>query len=566
MLKQGVHRLFGWFGCIILLFFSRALHGQEITVNISILNWNAVSKQTQFKANDSIAVYRQMEQLQLKAFSKGYYGFSIDTVKKKDSIHFELIGETGPLMKGFEWQLDDQSISDLKLIGISSKRAGYTSGKPTELSAFLENILSEFEQNGYPFAKISIEKLTLEKEVFHGNLIIRSGPLVKWTKIEIVSAKSQLSTKYFENYFHIEKGKPFNQSELDLLKPRLKQLTYIKETKPAELLFTTEGATLYLYLESKPVSNFSGTVGLQQNPITFKTQFTGDVRLKLQNSFKRGETMELNWRSIQPGSPQLKLNANLPYLFNTPFGLDGSFYLFKRDSSFLEMKSSIGITYFLNSGKQLKAFYSNYQNNHLNASNQTQFNTKSNAYGLSLTHQTLDYLPNPRKGLYWTTTGSLGNRTLSNVDTSINALVYTVSFRIENYLPIGKRFTLKLASTTESLASKQLQNSEALRFGGNTIQRGFLEEELLSTTRTTFSIEPRLLLDQNSNLFVFFDQSWYERNTSSYLNDHPFGFGGGLSFGTNLGIFTISAALGKQLNNPILLRDSKIHVGYTAYF
>ena len=107
---------------------------------------------------------------------------------------------------------------------------------------------------------------------------------------------------------------------------------------------------------------------------------------------------------------------------------------------------------------------------------------------------------------------------------------------------------------------------ELLRFGGNLNQRGFMEDELLATSKTTGTLELRFILDQNSFLFAFYDQSWYERNTSNYLSDTPRGFGTGISFGTSVGIFSLSYALGQQFNNPILLRDSKIHFGYVAYF
>ena len=99
-----------------------------------------------------------------------------------------------------------------------------------------------------------------------------------------------------------------------------------------------------------------------------------------------------------------------------------------------------------------------------------------------------------------------------------------------------------------------------------TTQRGFNEEELFSTTKSLMSIEYRFLVDQNSRAFLFYDQSWYENNAAAYYKDHPFGFGAGFSFGTNIGIFTISYAQGKQFNNPILIRDGKVHFGYVAYF
>jgi hypothetical protein len=79
-------------------------------------------------------------------------------------------------------------------------------------------------------------------------------------------------------------------------------------------------------------------------------------------------------------------------------------------------------------------------------------------------------------------------------------------------------------------------------------------------------LEYRFIVDQNSNAFLFYDQAFYENNALAYSKDHPFGVGAGFSFGTKLGIFTISYALGKQLNNAFDFRSGKIHFGYTAYF
>jgi hypothetical protein len=89
---------------------------------------------------------------------------------------------------------------------------------------------------------------------------------------------------------------------------------------------------------------------------------------------------------------------------------------------------------------------------------------------------------------------------------------------------------------------------------------------LFATTKSSMSVEYRYLVDQNSRVFAFFDQSWYENNAVKYFNDKPFGFGFGFSFGTNLGIFSISYAQGKQFDNPILIKNGKVHFGYVAYF
>jgi hemolysin activation/secretion protein len=111
-----------------------------------------------------------------------------------------------------------------------------------------------------------------------------------------------------------------------------------------------------------------------------------------------------------------------------------------------------------------------------------------------------------------------------------------------------------------------IYQNEAFRIGGLSTLRGFNEEELFVTSFMTTTIEYRYLLERNSALFAFFDQAFYENSSANHLTDMPFGFGGGFSFGTNLGIFSISYGLGKQLNNPILVRNGKVHFGYIAYF
>lgn len=563
-----MNRCFHFVVCVFFLSPFFVLSQQK--ANLEIIDLKLITKREAINWTSKSDLTRQLNELRSTAYKKGYIGFSIDSIADKDSLHTTVYGSLGPKFKSIHLYFSDSSAVAMRNVGInvSRSRNAFISTQPEAVGGYLNDLVNAFETQGYPFIRLQFDSLFVQDDELSARLVVQSGPLVIWSGVEIVSKKDRFSEHFIAAYFHIRKGDLFNQEELDQLPARMKQLTFVRETKPSELLFTDEGAVLYLYLESKPVSSFSGTVGLQQDPIKLTTQFTGDVRLKLLNNFKRGEQFDLNWRSIQAGSPQLKTTLNMPFLFNTPFGIDGSFNLFKRDSTFLEIKSSIGVNYFLTTGNQLKAFYQRYSSNLL-SSTTTLANygsSVSNQYGLSLQHIDLDYIPNPRKGNLWSTSFSVGSRSLTRDSTTTESLIYTTALKGEYYVPLGKRFVFKLAGTAESFQTGNIQQNELLRFGGNNVQRGFLEDELLATSRATATAEFRLLLDQNSNIFVFFDQSWYERNTSIYVNDAPYGFGTGLSFGTNLGIFSISVALGKQFDNPILFRDSKVHVGYIAYF
>ena len=65
----------------------------------------------------------------------------------------------------------------------------------------------------------------------------------------------------------------------------------------------------------------------------------------------------------------------------------------------------------------------------------------------------------------------------------------------------------------------------------------------------------RFLMDKNSNIFLFASRAYLENiSANKRIIDRPLSFGSGISFETKAGIFNLTYALGKQLNNPLLLR------------
>jgi hemolysin activation/secretion protein len=141
-----------------------------------------------------------------------------------------------------------------------------------------------------------------------------------------------------------------------------------------------------------------------------------------------------------------------------------------------------------------------------------------------------------------------------------------INLQYQHYFQLYGRNVLKLAANFESYYAPEVFQNELYRFGGINSFRGFNEEELFASTKFITTLEYRFIVDRNSNAFLFYDQAFYENTALNYLKDNPFGIGAGFSFGTKLGIFTISYALGKQLSNNLDFRSGKIHFGYTAYF
>lgn len=525
---------------------------------------------TEFK--DSISAQKYLRDLQSTAISKGYFLASVDRIEffpKRSHVTFFL----GPRMKNARIVVEPDELKFIrKHSNINEKLVTQLPFTPGEISRTLTRIRNVYLDNGYPFISIKLDQIRFEEDEFHAELVVNRGPFYKWTKLHI-KGDSTVSENYLSSLIGVKAGDVFNESELPKISDRIQQVPFLEEIKVHEILFTKKGCELYVYLKNIPISSVNGIIGFQPSPTSDKLSITGDLNLKLLNVLHRGELLDVRWQSIRDQTQSLNAHLNYPFLFKTSFGIDGTFEMYKRDTSFLELKFTAGVQYFMNRGSYIKAFYENTSSNVLSGGQNNPLfsnlgSTRANSYGLSFHSQKLDYLPNPSRGTRITLTGSAGSRKsqLSDTSQSITSLIYRGNLDVEWFIPIARRHVIRLAGASELYSADAVFQNEVYRFGGLSSQRGFNEDELFATSRNTGTVEYRFLLDKNSHVFAFYDMTWYENNASNYYNDLPYGFGAGFSFSTKLGVFSISYALGKQFNNPILLSNSKVHFGYIAYF
>lgn len=523
----------------------------------------------QRKFKDSLSVLTYLDELWLNDVARGYALASIDEVLWNQKI-LQVKYYRGPQFKTIRVTVNEEDENFIKRIPSVSEKALFNLPFDSQrLAEVLKAIVKYAENNGYPFAKVQLSETKINGDELSAQLSLNLGPFVAFTQIE-VKGEAAVAKKYVCNYINIKEGDAYNEAALKDITARIQQLTFLSEIRAHEVLFTPEGCILFLYIKSNPVSLINGIAGIQQDPITDRTVITGDIRLKLQNTLKRGELLALNWRSLQPGTQELNANFSYPFLFNTPFGIQSAFELYKQDSSFLTTKFNLGVQYFLQGGNYINAFYERENSAVLRTQSVlgNLSNVSTNRYGLGFYRRRLDYIPNPSKGLIVESTASLGRRESKEADTALTTIstTFKLDFSVDYFLPITPRNVLRLYGKMQSYYAPEIYTNEVFRFGGLNSQRGFNEQSLWATTYVLMRGEYRFLLDRNSHLFAFFDQSIYENTVSSYVQDQPFGFGAGFSFGSSLGIFSISYALGKQMGNPIQLSDGKVHFGYIAYF
>ena len=563
--------LFLFFFIFFLTFF---FFGQSIQVHYTLLTNTSLKKNKDFKPFEIKKIEELnsiLENNKNQWFEKGYYLASFKPLYIS-STEIEVLVEIGSHFPDVAIVIQDSIKSQLRSFGIENISKNSLKTSPSFFKLFIEKTLKAYANNGYPFAQVFFTEQEIIEQQIEIQMNISSGKIYRFSDI-IVKGDSSISKSTVQNLIGIKINDIYSEEKLSSIDRILQQTNFINVLKKSELLFTENGVELYVYLENQKMSSMNGAVGLQPNPQTQQVGLTGDIQVKLLNVLKKAELIDVNWRSIEPQTQALQAKLNYPFLFKSPFGIDLKFNLYKRDSTFLDLKSFIGIQYSFKNNVQLKGFYQINSSEILsktpNSSSLFSYLApiKLNSYGLSLQYKRINYLPNPSKGFSLYIETSIGNRTIKKENSALEkSYVYKSIFQYVSYITITNRNIIKVGVNFESYTSSTIFQNERYRFGGLNSLRGFNEEELFASTKLISSLEYRFLLDKNSNVFVFYDQGIYEDNTLTYKIDNPFGVGAGISFGSRIGIFSISYALGKQENNPLEFRNGKIHFGYITYF
>jgi len=528
--------------------------------------------------------------------SKGYPTASVDSITEgADLTDIDLF-----LGKQYHWiKLMPDNI-EKKAIAESGFIERNFSGKllnMSQLQTLEQRILNYYEKNGYPFAEIYLDSIRLDDDKMDALLRTKKGPLYHVDSIRVFG-KARISNKFLQHYLNLPRGSIYDRNKLEQVSKRLLELPYIREVQPNDITMLGTGSVLNLYLAPKRSSQANFLVGfLPANGQSGKLQLTADVNLNLKNALNSGETILVNWQQLQVKSPRLNLGYQQPYIFNSPFGVDFSFDLFKKDTTFLQLNGQLGLQYILSANQSGKVFVQ-WQNSFLLGSGVDTAQVKATKklppnidvtavnLGVDYDWNKTDYKLNPRTGNEIKVTASAGVKNVKKNSDILNirdplfnyASLYdsikpkSYQFRIKltaaHYFPVGKQATVKAGLNAGIFSSQNIFRNELFQIGGYRLLRGFDEESIYATQYGTLTAEYRYRLALNSFMFGFVDAGWVKNKYQAVKLRNTFiGTGLGLAFETKFGLLNISYAVGKRDDAKFNLRGaSKIHFGYVNYF
>lgn len=534
------------------------------------------------KVRDEKAARKEMLEIREKLFNEGYLTASFDTIIS-DSAGYRTRLYIG---KPYYWAKLLTNLSDRTLLGQIGFKERYFNGTPLtgkDISALLKSIVRYYEQNGYPFASASLDSVTFSGDSLIAGLDVEKNMLIRMDTIQ-VKGSSKIKSSYLHNYLDIKPGHLYDESKIEKIGKKLDELPFASEIRPFEIGFTEEKAMPVLYLEKKQASQFDGIIGVAPSSTkTGKLLVTGDVKLKLVSILNRGEVLDFNWRSLEAQTQDLRIKVTYPFLFSTPFGLDYRFWLLKQDTSFITLNNNIGLQYHFETGHYLKVYFEAINSSLLSTAGLEETtelpeyaDIRNSNYGLEYQLTRLDYLWNPMRGVNLNAFGSFGSKKINenpslnpeiydSLDLSVN--VFKAGGKIDLYIPLFRGSTFLVSGSGGYIESDNLFTNELFRIGGLKTLRGFDEESIFASSYTIINAEFRYLFEKDSYFSLFWNGGWYEKMLNNeFVTDTPWGFGAGVSFRTQAGVFSVFYALGKQFDNPLELRGAKLHFGYTSIF
>jgi outer membrane protein assembly factor BamA len=572
---------------------------EKMQLRIHIVDEDSISlKKIKYeKLHSGVAsAHNELQQFLFSLYERGYLTASVDSISAQNSRMDTWITAGGR----YEWASLHAGNVGKELINNIHFKEKFYQGKVfsyQDVSRICNNLLTELENNGYPFAVVRLDSIAIKGRGISAALHVEKNQLFRYDTLAL-AGNARITKYYLYNYLGLKKGAIYNESSVKKIDSRLKQLPFLQADKPAEILFTADKARPVLTLSNRKASQFDLLVGfLPNSESTGKLLITGEANINMINPFGYGENLRLNWRKMQPRTQNLDVGFSFPYIISLPFGIDAGLRLYKRDTLFLDVDWDAGISYLFVGGNYFKVLVNGRFSNVLNIdTNQIIINrklpeysdTRKILYGLEYYFERLDYRFNPRSGWILKLRGAAGTRRIlpndrilkirdpENPDRTFGFLydslkLKTAQFkfdvRLEKFFAVAKRSAIKTAFNAGALIAENIFLNEMYRLGGTKLLRGFDEESIFSSAFGVITAEYRFLLAQNSYFNLFADGAYTQYKTVNEVrHDFPFGFGAGMAFGTKAGVFSVSYALGRQQQNPINFRAAKIHFGYVNLF
>lgn len=530
---------------------------------------------------DSLSAMRTAQGLVVALHNDGYLLATLHRSELNQGILTVWI-EVGPLFERLALRPGNVDPFLLKKISYRKYGNGRSHFSYQNLAKLENDLLRYAERNGHPFASLRYDSLEILSGEISAALNLDLGPRITFDSVRLDG--NVLKRSFLESHLGLQMADLYDEQKVERTVTILAAMPYLRLTKAPELSFQNEEATLYLELEKRRINRIDGVIGfLPRSGSNNGLLVTGQFDMDLYNPFLTGKYIGIHWTSPQEKSQVLNMIYDHPNVLKSPLSFRGEFDFLKQDTTFTKLDFRADLDIRLGNGSSLAVFTTITSSNLLATGQFTDAlslpafaDIDQNLYGLAFRLNQLDDPLLPKEGLRFSMSAGLGNKHINPIAALSNELYqgvdlrsvqYQIDLQSSYYTNLKERWNLKLDLRGGFIDNKNLFVNDAYRIGGLNTIRGFDENFFFATKYISSIIENRFYFESNSYLSLFADFGVLENIVQEKRTEGFLGFGTGISFETQRGIFNLVYALGtSQSVGPIDVNRSKIHFGFTTRF
>ncbi len=451
-----------------------------------------------------------------------------------------------------------------------------------DLEAAIDNALTYYEDNGFPFARLTIQSIYFSSDSTSQDysafvrLKLNKG---KKRNIDLVEIEGNSKTKDYviKRELRIHKGEEYSQKLIDELPERLNRLRFFEPAgKPDFYINSKNEGVLLIKVKEKETNNFDGIIGYIPSTTPGENgYFTGLVNVSLRNLFGTGRAAAFRWQQFDRSSQELELKYLEPWLLGYPFNINLALNQRKQDSSYIQRKLLGSIEYLATESISASLTLGSESVIPTESENSvfTVYNSSIVTSGVNIKIDTRDDPYSPTKGLLFLNSYSFSRKKINGPvdyitpDLKLNSTLQRIELVLNVFYELFPKQVAALKFNGKELRGDFFEQSDLFRLGGTNSLRGYREDQFLGNRIFWSNFEYRYLLTRRTYGFLFFDSGYYLRNEDLQRNiakqeGFKIGYGLGLNIETGLGVMSVSFALAKGDS----FSEGKIHFGLVNEF
>lgn len=453
------------------------------------------------------------------------------------------------------------------------------SSKPSDtlreeiLEEDIDRALKQYEDIGYPLAKITIEKIVPhDSSSLDISLRIDEGKRPRLRAVKI-TGNTITDSAIITREFFLNEQPYFDKHSIEASRNRIERLGIFSEVSVPELYVINDSSIGVTIAVNETHSTYiDGILGYNPPPVPSQSGFvSGFISLGFTNIAGSARNASLDFRRETRSAQELSAQYGEPWVFGLPVNAKISFLQRDEDSIYTRTNFFFEPSLLLSNGFSLSATFA--YDRIVPGPAHIVYDSRAFMAGVQGKLDTRDNLAAPRSGFMLSLGASYGAKSVSGATSfdslaarslEVRTLTFDGAFAIKTF---SERlvFVPSVSAKMTDISNGELDESDLFRIGGLRTLRGYFESEFLISRFVILHADYRLMTGHTSFLGIFADYGYLTRpGTATFAGEtlYPLGYGVSFQFDTQLGL--LSASIGLAKNETI--DRAKLHFGIIKDF